>query len=183
MLLTTVGLRNAPFDGGKRRLDARPGPLAFQAFDQPGLFAADVGRRAAVQINIEREVAAEDVLAEIAGGVALVDRGLQPLVAQRILVAEIEVGRGGPRGVAAEDDAFEHLVRIVFHQDAIVERARLALVGVDAHVDRAGMVLGQEGPLQPGGKTGAAAAAQAAGLDHFDHLRRRQSRSAPCAGA
>ena len=57
---------------------------------------------------------------------------------------------------------FEHLVRILFHQDAVVERARLALVGVDAQVDRAGMVLGQEGPLEPGRKAGPAAAAQVA---------------------
>ena len=56
-------------------------------------------------------------------------------------------------------------MRIVFHQDAIVERARLAFVGVDAHVNRAGMILGQERPLQPGRETGAAAAAQAAGFD------------------
>ena len=72
------------------------------------------------------------------------------------------------RGVAADDDPFEHLVRIFLHQDAVVERARLALVGIDAHVDRAGMVLRQEGPLQARGKPRAAAAAQIARLDHFD---------------
>ena len=119
----------------------------------------------------------QDVLAQVAGRVALVDRRLQPLVAERIFVAQIDVGRRGPGGVAAEDDPFEDLMRIVLHQDAIVERARLALVGVDAHVDRAGMVLGQEGPFQPGGKAGPAAAAELAGLDHFDDSAGRHSAS------
>ena len=67
-------LAKRPFDGRKRRLDARPGPLAFQAFDQPGFFAADVRRRAAVQKDVERKLAAENVLAEQLVGVALVDR-------------------------------------------------------------------------------------------------------------
>ena len=150
MLFTTVGLRNSAFDGRKRRLDPRPGPFAFQAFDQARFFAADVCRRAAMQENIERKVAAENVLAEIACRVALVDRRLQPIPAQRVFEAQIKVGRRRPGREAAEDDPFDHLMRIVFHQDAVIERARLALVGVDAHVDRAGMVLGQEGPLQPG---------------------------------
>ena len=42
-------LAEGPFDGGERRLDARPGALAFQALDQAGLLAADVGAGAAVQ--------------------------------------------------------------------------------------------------------------------------------------
>ena len=87
-------------------------------------------------------------LPEVAGRVALVDRRLHPLVGQRIFVAQVDVGRRRPRGVATDDDPFEHLVRIEFHQDAVVERARLALVGVDAEVDRAGMILGQERPFQ-----------------------------------
>ena len=42
-----------------------------------------------------------------------------------------------PGGVGAEDDAFEDLVRIAFHLHAVDERARLALVGIDAEIDRA----------------------------------------------
>ena len=160
------------FDGRERRLDPRPGSLAFQAFDQPGLFAADVGRRAAMHVNIEREIGAADVLAQIAGLVAFVDGRLQTLIAQRVFVADVEIGRRGPGSVGAEDDAFDNLVRILLHQDAVVECARLALVGVDAHVDGAGMILRQEGPLQPGGKTGPAASAQVAGLDGLHELGR-----------
>ena len=60
-----------------------------------------------------------------------------------------------------------------FQLHAVAERARLALVGVDAHVDRPGMVLGQEGPLQPGGEPGPAAAAEVARADHLHHVGRR----------
>ncbi len=40
-------------------------------------------------------------------------------------------------------------MRVLLHQDAVVVRARLGLIGVDAEVDRPGVVLGQEGPLEP----------------------------------
>src|SRR4029453_11433803 len=55
-------LSKGPFDCGKRRLDARPGPLAFEAFYQARFFAADVGPRTAMHVDVERVAAAEDVL-------------------------------------------------------------------------------------------------------------------------
>src|SRR5207249_11724526 len=57
-------LAEGAFDGGERRLDPRPGPLSFQALDQPGFFAADVRPGAAVHHHVEIEAAAENVLAE-----------------------------------------------------------------------------------------------------------------------
>ena len=50
-------LAKQPLDRGKRRLDARPGPFAFETFDQPGFFTADVGRGAAMNVDIQREFA------------------------------------------------------------------------------------------------------------------------------
>ena len=41
---------------------------------------------------------------------------------------------------------------ILLHQNAVVECARFAFVGVDAQVDRPRMILGQERPLDPAGK-------------------------------
>src|SRR5262249_34534791 len=71
-----------------------------------------------------------------------------------------------------DDDALEHLVRVVLHEDAVVEGARLALVGVDAEIDRAVVLLRrrQEGPLDAAREAGAAAAAQAGLLDGVDDL-------------
>ena len=66
-------------------------------------------------------------------------------------------------------------MRIVLHQDAVVERARLALVGVHAEVDGARMVLGQEGPFDAGRKAGAAAAAEPRILDDLRDVVRGHS--------
>src|SRR5262249_28325836 len=166
-------LAEGPLDRGEGRLDPRPGALAFEALDEPGLLAADVGAGAAVLEHVEVKVLAEDVAAEQVGGVGLVDGPLHGAERPAVLVAQVDVGGAGPRGVAGEDDAFEYLVRVLFHEDAVVEGAGLALVGVDAEVDRAGVVLGQEGPLAAGREAGTAAAAQARRLDHVDDLGRR----------
>src|SRR5262245_4233087 len=111
------------------------------------------------------EVLAEDVPSEQVGGVALVDGPLQDAIAAAILVAQVEVGGAGAGGVAGEDDAFEDLMRVLLHEDAVVEGARLALVGVDAQVDRSVVVLGQEGPFDATREARPAAAAQTGSLD------------------
>src|SRR3546814_13776156 len=62
-------------DGGReRRLQARLALLAFQAFQQRGLLAADVGAGAAVQVDIVVVAAATGVLADEDGVVGFVDR-------------------------------------------------------------------------------------------------------------
>ena len=167
------GLAEHALDGRERGLDPRPCPPALDALDQPRLLATDVGRRAAMDVNVQREVAAQDVLAQVAGPVALVDRRLHPLQAQGVLVSQVDVSGRRPGGVAAQDHAFEDLVRVPLQLHAVREGGRLALVGVDAHVDRPGMVLGQERPLQPGGEPGPAPPAEAAGADRLHHVGRR----------
>ena len=86
------------------------------------------------------------------GRVALVDRRIEHAVAAAVFVTQIDVRRVRANRMARDRDAFEQLVRILLHQDAVVERARLALVGVDAQVNRPRMILRQEGPLQPAEK-------------------------------
>src|SRR5262249_24899297 len=59
-------LAEGALDGGEGRLDTRPGAFAFQALDQAGLLAADVGAGAAVDEGIDVEaVLAEDLVAEV----------------------------------------------------------------------------------------------------------------------
>ena len=125
-----------------------------------------------MEVKIEREAAPLDVLAEEPRGVGFVDRPLEAVPGLRIFVAEIEVGGGGPRRVGRKDDPLNHLVRVVLHQDPIVERPRFALVGIDAEVDRARVILGEERPLEPGGESGAAPTAKAGSLHQFDHISR-----------
>ena len=55
--------------------------------------------------------------------VAFVDRLLQLAIAAAVLVPQIDVGGPSASRVAGDQDAFEQLVRILLHQDAVVERA------------------------------------------------------------
>ena len=70
-------------------------------------------------------------------------------------------------------------MRIALEQVAVLERPRLALVGVDDEVDGTGVVLGDERPLHARREAGAAEAAQVRLLDLVGD-RRRLHRRAPC---
>ncbi len=87
---------------------------------------------------------------------------LERAITFAVLVTQVEVGRGGFGGIAGDDDAFEHLMGILFDQDAIIERAWLAFVAIDAQVDRPLDIFGQKGPLGAGGENLRPASAQAA---------------------
>ena len=165
-------LAKGAFDGGEGRLDAGPRALALEAFDQPRLLATNVGRGAAVEENVQRKAGALNVLAEVAFGVAFVHCLLHSLPRERVLVTHVKVGRRRPRGKAAHHQALQDLMGILLHEDAIVERARLALVGIETEVDRPWMILGEKRPLQSRGEAGAAAAAQGARFHLVDHVSR-----------
>jgi len=64
----------------ERRLEPGLALLALDRLQQPGLLAADIGAVAVVGMQFEREIGAEDVLAQIAGRTRLVQRLLEQLV-------------------------------------------------------------------------------------------------------
>ncbi len=66
--------------------------------------------------------------------------------------------------------ALDQLVRIVLHEQPVLEGAGLGLVGVADDVLGARALARDEGPLGPAGEAGAAAAAQSGPLDLFDDL-------------
>jgi hypothetical protein len=76
-------------------------------------------------------------------------------------------------GEAGDDHALDERVRVALHERAVLERARLALVGVAHDVDGLAGALRDERPLEPGGEPGAAAAAQPSVLDDLDDVTRR----------
>ena len=76
--------------GRERRLQARLALLAFQAFEQRGFFAADIG--AGAVMDIEVEIPAMDVvLADQLGVIGLVDRALQRFALADEFAADIDV--------------------------------------------------------------------------------------------
>ncbi len=126
--------------------------------------------------ELEREARAEDVVAEIARLARLLDRLLQALVDFPDLAVHVVVAARAAHGVRRDDHPLDQRVRVVAQDVAILERARLALVGIAHEVLLPRELLGHEAPLEPGGKAGAAAAAQGRLLHLRDHRRRRDLR-------
>src|SRR5690606_30645410 len=80
--------------GRKRRLEARLAHLAFEALEQRGLLAADVGAGTPVQTDLEVGARAAGVAADQARVVRLVDRRLQDLRLTHVLAADVDVAVG-----------------------------------------------------------------------------------------
>src|SRR5262249_30912314 len=123
-------------DSGEGRLDARLAALAFEALDQPGLFAADVGAGAAVDGQVERVSGAEDVLSEKNARVGFLQRAVQNARAEIELAADVDVGVSALQSVGGEDDSLDDLMWILLHQQPVFECPWLGLVGVAEEIDR-----------------------------------------------
>ena len=156
-----------------RRAQARHAALALDRLDHRRLFAADVGARAAAQVDRRQR-------ARRIGGERC-ELAREHVRGSRVLVAQVDVDgvdADRPRG---DQHAFEEAVRVALEVVAVLERAGLALVDVDRHQPRRGLGA-HDLPLAPGGKAGAAQAAQRRVLHRRDAppracARRRRSRA------
>ena len=153
----------------ERRLQPRHALLAFQALQQRGLFAADIGAGAVMDVEVEVIAGSAGVLADQAGLVGLVDRRLQALALADELAAHVDVAGMRPHGEAGDQAALDQKMRVVPHDLAILAGAGLRLVGVHDQVVRPAVrLLGHERPFEAGREAGAAAPAQARSLDLVD---------------
>jgi len=100
----------------------------------------------------------------------LADRLLQYVGDPAELAADVDETGAGADGSGGNRDAFDHKVRVVFHDLAVFERAGLAFVGVADQVDRTGIPFGHEAPLHGGRESGAAAAAHDREFHDFHDL-------------
>ena len=80
----------------QRRLGAHLAALAFEAFQQRGLLAADIGAGADAHFEIEAVRRAADARAEIAGALGGRDRRVHGLDRVRIFRADIDVALVAP---------------------------------------------------------------------------------------
>ena len=92
--------------------------------------AADERARAAVDVHVEVEAAAEDVVTQQAQLLRLFDGNSEPVHGHGILGADIDVALGRARGNARDDHALDDLVRVALHAGAVHEGAGVALVAV-----------------------------------------------------
>ena len=103
---------------------------------------------------------AEDVLAQEAARAGGCDRVDQPVPAQRVLAAQVQVAALAAGGDAGDRHRLDDEERVVLEDHAVLERPRLGLVGVADQVVRALGVAGHRLPLAAGRERGAAAAHQ-----------------------
>src|SRR5262249_36847176 len=126
-------LAKGSLDCRKGGFDARPAALSLEAFDQAGFLAADIGPCSAMGPDIEVEAAAVDILADMAGGAGLLERPLEHLERADVFKSKVDISRCRPGCKAGDQDSLQELVGILFDEQAVIERRRLALVAVDAH--------------------------------------------------
>src|SRR3954453_1941442 len=145
----------------ERRLQARVALLAFEAFEQRGFLAADIGAGAVRDVDVERP-AVDVVLADQLRLIGLVDRGLEMLALADELAADIDVAGMRVHRAARDQAALDQEMRIVPHDLAILAGPGLGFVGVDAEIARpaVGRFLRHERPLETGREAGATTAAQ-----------------------
>ena len=155
-------------DRGERRTQARLAAAALESLEQRGLLATDVGAGAGVHDHVEVVAGPVDVLAEVAGGVRLLDRGLHAADDVQHLSADVDEGEVRADRERADDHALHEDVRVGHHQRDVLAGARLRLVGVHDEVLGLRVVLRDERPLHAGREAGAAAAAEAGVLDRRD---------------
>src|SRR5919199_402522 len=156
------------FDGREGRPEPRLADLALERFEQCGFLAADVGACAAVNIEIEVDTRAPEVLAQEAPRVGFTDGPLEHPRPVRVFAADIDVTRGGTDGEARDDQALDQLMRVVVDDLVVVEGSRLRLVRVADQVLRED-ILGDEAPLHARGEACSPATAQPRGFDLIDH--------------
>ena len=154
-------LRVEALDRRERRLDARHAPLALERLEQRRsprrrCTRPRRGARRSRGRSPSRGCSCRGSPWPRASAIACIE----PVVAERELAAQVDERQVALDRVRRDHDALDELVRIALDEHAVLERRRLAFVGVDDEVARETTV-GEERPLLPGREVRAAAAAQA----------------------
>ena len=123
---------------------------AFDRRQQRCFFAADKRARAEPDLDIEVERCAADVVAKQSTPPRFANRRGQPRYGHRILGAHVDESLIRAHGVSGNRHAFNHAMRIAFHDAAIHERAGVAFVAIADHILHVAAGFGYGAPLQAG---------------------------------
>ena len=115
---------------GQRRLGAHHAALAFEAVEQRGLLAADIGAGAEPHLEVEGMCRAEHAAPSMPARRATRIASFMVAVGVRIFGADVDVALGGADGDAGDRHALDQHEGIAFHDHAVGEGAAVALVGV-----------------------------------------------------
>src|SRR5258708_29802557 len=110
-----------------------------------------------MRVDVEVKTGALYVFSQVAARVGFGDGPIHDVDEITILAANIDVAFVRVNGAACDQNAFDQLMRIVFHQQPILAGAGLALIRIYDDVLWLRRSPGHEAPLHAGGKTRAAA--------------------------
>ena len=131
-----------------------------------------------MQHDVDREVGAEDVGADVTGRVGLVQRHRHAFLSDSHLATDVQEALRQPGRVAGDEAALDDLVGIELHQQPVLVGTGFALVTVDHEVARE-LALRGEPPLDPGRESGTAATEHVGTAHLIVHLRRCQPERSP----
>src|SRR5437016_348912 len=149
----------------KRRLVARLGAMAFNGLDERAFLTAYVAAGADKNFEIIIDVAAQDFFSEEASAVAAANLLAKDFFLEMIFVADIENAALRAGHQAGDDHAFDEEMRQVSHDEAVLDRAGLAFIGVADNVFHGIGLFANKIPLHAGGKSGPAHAFQFRGFE------------------
>jgi hypothetical protein len=161
--------------------EARHAALAHQAGHHRRFLATFIGACAHVDVEIVIEAAAQNVFAQIARAVCLIDGFAHLASALHIFAPNVDIAAACPHRVARDNYPLDELVWRTIHQLEVFEGAGFALVGVAQHIVRLLVVFRDAVPFNPCGEACAAAPTQPRFLNLVDdrltlHLQRLAQR-------
>ena len=162
------GLAEEASDGGHRWLGANLPASAFEAFEEGGFLAADVGTGADEEFEIEGVRTAEDAVAQHSMLVGKLEGRGESAFRVRVFRAQVDEASRGAGGDGGDGHAFDQPERVAFEQQAVRKGAGIAFVRVADKVLLLGGGVAYGAPLDVGRKASAAATAQARGFDLVD---------------
>ena len=121
-------------------------------------------------LQIEGKPRAENVVADEPGVVRFGERLFATFVGIPDFAMDVVVAAPAAHRIGGDHHALDQRMRVVVHEIAVLERARLSLVGVADEVFVACELLRHEAPFEPGRKSRTAATTQRRLLNFGDHL-------------
>ena len=113
---------------------ARYGPFPLQGIQQCGPFAAYISSCAKMKNQLQVVTRTQNIFPQIVAVIRLSNCLAQPFLGQRVLPAQENKGNVGLSRIRGNDHAFNKLVRISVHEEAIFECGRLHLIRVSYEV-------------------------------------------------
>src|SRR5260370_4759982 len=154
----------------KGRLVARLGAMAFDGFDERAFFATDVAAGADKNFQSKIEIAPEDFFAKKPGAITPANFFTENLFLKMVLVADIRDAALRSGDQAGDDHALDEEMRQVSHDEAVLDGAGLAFIGVADNIFHGIRLLADEIPFHAGGKSGAAHAFQLGGFELREYV-------------